>query len=55
MERQSHDGLPTLIADNEALRQQLAELHAVVKAKVGGEHHEQATPSAGVGMVIKGK
>jgi len=55
MERKNPDALPTLIADTESLRQQLRELHTAVKAKVGGEHREQATPSAGVGMVIKGK
>lgn len=53
MERKNHDALPTLIADTESLRQQLRELHAAVKAKVG-EQREQAEP-VGVGMVIKGK
>ena len=54
MERNSLDGLPTLIADTESLRQQLRELHAAVKAKVG-EQREQAEQPVGLGIVIKGK
>jgi hypothetical protein len=54
MERKSLDGLPTIVADMESLRQQLRELHAAVKAKVG-ERREQADTVTGVGMVIKGK
>ena len=54
MERKSDDGLPTVVADMESLRQQLRELHAAVKAKVG-ERREQADQPVGVGMVIKGK
>jgi hypothetical protein len=54
MERQSHDGLPTLVADTETLRRQLEELHASVKAK-SAERTEQAAHASGVGMVIKGK
>jgi len=33
MERKSLDGLPTIVADTESLRQQLRELHASVKAQ----------------------
>ena len=54
MDRKSPDGLPTIMADMESLRQQLRELHASVKAKVG-ERREQADQSVGVGMVVKGK
>ena len=54
MEPKSLDGLPTIVADMECLRQQLRELHASVKAKVG-ERREQADQAVGVGMVIKGK
>ena len=54
MERKNLDGLPTVVADTESLRQQLRELHASVKAKVG-ERREQADQPVGVGMVIKGK
>ena len=54
MERKSLDGLPTIVADTESLQQQLRELHAAVKAKVG-ERREQGDQSVGVGMVIKGK
>jgi len=54
MERQSHDGLPTLVADTETLRKQLEELHASVKAK-NAEGREGAGQAAAVGMVIKGK
>ena len=54
MVRQNHDALPTVVADTESLRQQLRELHASVKAKVG-ERREQADQAVGVGMVIKGK
>ena len=54
MEPKSLDGLPTIIADTESLRQQLRELHAAVKGKVG-ERREQAEQAVGVGMVIKGK
>ena len=54
MEPKSLDGLPTIVADMESLRQQLRELHASVKAKVG-ERREQADQSVGVGMVVKGK
>ena len=54
MERENLDALPTLIADTETLRQQLRELHASVKAK-SVDRREQADPTAGVGMVIRGK
>ena len=54
MERKSLDGLPTIVADMESLRQQLRELHASVRGKVG-ERREQAGQSVGVGMVVKGK
>jgi len=54
MDRKSPDGLPTIVADMESLRQQLRELHASVKTKVG-ERREQADQSVGVGMVVKGK
>ena len=54
MDRKSPDGLPTIVADMESLRQQLRELHASVKAKVG-ERREQADQSVCVGMVVKGK
>jgi hypothetical protein len=53
MERKSLDGLPTIVADMESLRQQLRELHAAVKAQ-NAQRHEQ-NQSAGVGMVIRGK
>jgi hypothetical protein len=53
MERKSLDGLPTIIADTESLRQQLRELHASVKAQ-NAQRQEQAQ-TAGVGMVIRGK
>jgi hypothetical protein len=53
MERKSLDGLPTIIADTESLRQQLRELHASVKAQYA-QRQEQAQ-TAGVGMVIRGK
>ena len=54
MERKSLDGLPTIVADTESLRQQLRELHAAVKAQ-NAERQEQGDQTAGVGMVIKGK
>jgi hypothetical protein len=53
MERKSLDGLPTIVADMECLRQQLRELHATVKAQ-NAQRQEQAQ-TAGVGMVIRGK
>jgi hypothetical protein len=54
MERKNHDGLPTIIADTESLRQQLRELHASVKAQ-NAERREQGDQTAGAGMVIRGK
>ena len=54
MERKSLDGLPTIIADTESLRQQLRELHASVKAQ-NAQRRDQGGQSAGVGMVIRGK
>ena len=54
MDRKSPDSLPTVVADMESLRQQLRELHAAVKAKVG-ERREQDDQPVSVGMVIKGK
>ena len=54
MERKSLDGLPTVVADMESLRQQLRELHASVKAK-NAERQEQGDQSADAGMVIRGK
>ena len=54
MDRKSPDGLPTIVADMESLRQQLRELHAAVKAQ-NAQRQEQADQSVGVGMVIKGK
>ena len=53
MERKSLDGLPTIVADTESLRQQLRELHAAVKAQ-SVQRQEQDQP-AGAGMVIRGK
>ena len=53
MERKSLDGLPTIVADMECLRQQLRELHASVKAQ-NAQRQEQAQ-TAGVGMGIRGK
>ena len=53
MERKILDGLPTIVADMECLRQQLRELHASVKAQ-NAQRQEQAQ-TAGVGMVIRGK
>jgi hypothetical protein len=53
MEPKSLDGLPTIVADMECLRQQLRELHAAVKAQ-NAQRQEQAQ-TAGVGMVIRGK
>jgi hypothetical protein len=53
MERKSLDGLPTIIADTESLRQQLRELHAAVKAQNAQRRDQDQT--AGVGMVIRGK
>ena len=50
----SLNGLPTIIADMECLRQQLRELHAAVKAQ-NAQHEEQCEQPAGVGMVIRGK
>jgi hypothetical protein len=54
MERHHHDGLPTLIADTESLRKQLAELHASVKAK-DAEQRKTSDQSAGGSMVVRGK
>ena len=54
MERKSLDGLPTVVADTESLRQQLRELHAAVKAQ-NAQRQAQGDQSAGVGMVIRGK
>ena len=54
MEREGHDGLPTIIADMENLRQQLKELHAAAKTNSTGRR-EQDNPATAVGMVIKGK
>ena len=53
MDRKSPDGLPTIVADMECLRQQLRELHAAVKAQ-NAQRQDQAQ-TAGVGMVIRGK
>jgi len=53
MEPKSLDGLPTIVADMESLRQQLRELHASVKAQ-NAQRQDQAQ-AAGVGMVIRGK
>ena len=53
MDRKSPDGLPTIVADMESLRQQFRELHASVKAQ-NAQRQEQAQ-TAGVGMVIRGK
>ncbi|NLS97630.1 MAG: hypothetical protein GXX96_36280 [Planctomycetaceae bacterium] len=53
MEPKSLDGLPTIVADMECLRQQLRELHASVKAQ-NAQRQDQAQ-TAGVGMVIRGK
>ena len=54
MEPKSLDGLPTIVADMECLRQQLRELHASVKAQ-NAQRQDQGDQSAGVGMVIRGK
>ena len=54
MDRKSLDGLPTIVADTESLRQQLRELHAAVKAQ-NAQRHDQGDQTAGVGMVIRGK
>ena len=54
MERKSLDGLPTIVADMESLRQQLRELHASVKAQ-SVQRQDQADQTAGAGMVIRGK
>ena len=54
MDRKSPDGLPTIIADTESLRQQLRELHASVKAKTA-ERREPSVSSVGAGMVIRGE
>jgi len=53
MERKSLNGLPTIVADTESLRQQLRELHAAVKAQCvqRQEHGDQS----GGDMVIRGK
>jgi len=53
MDRKSPDGLPTIVADMESLRQQLRELHASVKAQ-NVQRQDQDQP-AGAGMVIRGK
>lgn len=50
MEPKSLDGLPTIVADLDSLRQQLRERHAAVKAQ-----NAQRQDQAGVGMVIRGK
>lgn len=54
MERKNLDGLPTIVADTEGLRQQLRELHNSVKAQIA-QRQDQGGQSAGVGMVIRGK
>jgi hypothetical protein len=54
MEPKSLDGLPTIIADMECLRQQLREFHAAVKAQ-NAQRQEQGDQAAGAGMVIRGK
>jgi len=54
MKREGHDGLPSIIADVENLRQQLQELHATVKANSTGRR-EQNNPATALGMAIKGK
>jgi hypothetical protein len=54
MERKSPDGLPTIVADMESLRQQLRELRAAVKAQ-NAQRQDQGNQTAGVGMVIRGK
>jgi hypothetical protein len=54
MDRKSLDGLPTIVADAESLRQQLRELHAAVKAQ-NVQRQEHGDQSAGVGMLIRGK
>ncbi len=53
MEPKSLDGLPTIVADMECLRQQLRELHASVKAQ--NAQRQEQPQTAGVGMVIRGK
>ena len=53
MEPKSLDGLPTIVADMESLRQQLRELHAAVKSQ--NAQRQEQEQSAGVGMVIRGK
>ena len=53
MEPKSLDGLPTIVADMECLRQQLRELHASVKAQ--NAQRQDHAQTAGVGMVIRGK
>ena len=54
MEPKNLDGLPTIIADMEGLRQQLRELHASVKAQ-NAQRQAQGDQTAGAGMVIRGK
>jgi hypothetical protein len=54
MEPKSLDGLPTIVADMECLRQQLRELHAAVKAQ-NAQRQELGSQPAGSGMVIRGK
>jgi len=54
MEPKSLDGLPTIVADMECLRQQLRELHAAVKAQ-NAQRQEPSSQPAGGGMLIRGK
>jgi hypothetical protein len=54
MERKNLDGLPTIIADMESLRQQLQELHASVKAQ-SVQRQGRGDQPADAGMVIRGK
>ena len=54
MEPKSLNGLPTIIADMECLRQQLREFHAAVKAQKA-QRQEQGDQATGIGMVIRGK
>ena len=54
MERKSLDGLPTIVADTESLRQQLRELHAAVKAQ-NAQRQEEGDQATGAGMVMRGK
>ena len=54
MEPKSLDGLPTIVADMECVRQQLRELHAAVKAQ-NAQRQEPSSQLAGGGMLIRGK